>query len=311
MTINSLDDCVAGSLLIFASTIAIVYYLFVLRAIFRVSKVYPTFLIFFSQGIGEVGLLLNLMWLGIDILIGPSIMFHHSKIYSIVQNLATRPTLYYYLLVALTRLCAVRFPTFFRLHATKRLTICACVFVWFVMWCEVIILHILPYPVDAYINHNIELYAITSLNLTVYFSTPLPTYFNVHNIFIGVTTFLCYFISMIVLRSLTGSRKSHEGRLIIYSLLDNFILFTPTVMRAIITNSSKWTLFGIHMFRAFIYCSGAILLPIFSEELRATLFKNIDTRVHPTAAKAHQLQPQVSSQTQSSRPVVDNVNMQS
>uniref|UniRef100_A0A914WHW6 Uncharacterized protein n=1 Tax=Plectus sambesii TaxID=2011161 RepID=A0A914WHW6_9BILA len=95
------EDRLAGGIIAGVSIVALIWYCFVLVNIFFVLKKLPIFVIFFSQGIGDIGFLLNNIWLAVDIIVGPSSLMKDSKIYSIVMNVFARPVLFHFLFIAM------------------------------------------------------------------------------------------------------------------------------------------------------------------------------------------------------------------
>jgi hypothetical protein len=214
------DNKLAGSLMILISTVYILWYLFVLRSVVRLSKTHSTFIFYCSMGICEIGYMLNLLWMGIDIFVDGSTLLQGSltRIYSISWNFPIRPLKLHYPVLAINRLFAVCFPIKFRVIFTRKVNISICICIWFLETAEVAVWHSL-YPSDAYITHNITMYAALWKNTTLYFSLPIQKYIDIHLYVVSVVTFSCYAVSVFVYVSSKLPQRA-EFKLMAYSLID-------------------------------------------------------------------------------------------
>lgn len=64
------DNKLGGLLMVIVCAVFIAWYIFVWRSIYVISKKHPTFVYYCSMGICEMGYMLNIIWMGVDIFFG-------------------------------------------------------------------------------------------------------------------------------------------------------------------------------------------------------------------------------------------------
>lgn len=267
------DDKFAGILMICISSLGLIWYCFVSTGLFRLSRTHPPFFFFFSQSVSDIWYILNILWFGFEIFFGPSIMLlQHTKWYSFILNMGYRPVKYHYIAHAVSRFVAVYKPTAFAIIFTRRFCVHICIFMWLLGCTETIIWHSL-YPSEAYFDHNIQKYGFISLNATYYLSTPVPTYLNIHNYVLCSACFLLYFGCVICLisKKMINAQRT-EIKLLAYCIVNNSAVLAPTLMRIVLLTTTKWEILAWYIFNVIAQAASAILLPIFSRDLRQILF---------------------------------------
>jgi hypothetical protein len=276
------DNIIAGLLMICLCVPCILWYLFVLiRGMYHLSKTQPTFIIFFSCGICEISYILNSLWFGTEILVGPSILlsYKYCILYSLSLNLMSRANRLHYPALAINRLFAVSKPTAFTSIFTRKFNIYLCLILWLFTVIEVIIWHSI-FNVDVYIIHNITSYNMQAHNGTAFNDSPIPTYQNVRNYILSAITIVCDFGSILALLIRKIPRQKGEVRIFCICLVNNIAIFSPQVARMFEKNVSKWVNLAHGLFDVCTLVATAVLLPIFCTALRETLFRKKQSTVH-------------------------------
>lgn len=226
------EDPFAGGIIAGVSLIAFIWYLFVIINVFRLMKKIPVFIIFFSQGIGDIGFLLNSLWLAIDIIIGPSSLLKETKIYSIVLNVFARPVLYHFLFIAIHRFTSVWFYNASKAFFTRKKLAIISGLIWIGVCVEIAILHII-WPSDVFVHHDISLYGFYSKDICDYLGSIYAIYLNAVNGIVGGLAALLYLCSLCAFKK-NAVRKSREGRLLAYCMVDFVIVFILYALKSLL-----------------------------------------------------------------------------